>query len=473
MSPRRERRNLVKRGSVWYFERVVGGRRFRQSLETGSLEVARERRDALEREICSRRFTAAQPPTFAVAAKETLDAMKARREAGAESAYSASTARDRKYALAKEGPILSRLGHLRLDTIDAAKLYRWHEDEIVARGRSFKTGENLLAAIEQVFTFARARGYVDRRHKPVSEVREALRGERHTKRARAAKDSRRRLAREGVLTPDEVGRLTAAARTESAEAEIVVLLALECGLRRGEIAGLRWGDVAFGAGEDDPTRGIEVRQTRARGEEAEAPKSGRARRPHLSRRLWRALHALHHSRWEPGPGALVVQMHYFDLDKSHLRRVLKRAGLAHRTLQNLRATCSSLLKQWGVAPEYVRAAIGHESEAVAREHYDRLDFTTYRAPEVLQPGETPMDLFARLCVEPDEQSARTYDAIASAPSDPNEHVREVASTYTVQTGGRIPPRVPSPKRKAPQSQRVTWRSQRESNPCLSLERAAS
>ncbi len=468
MSPRRERRNLVKRGSVWYFERIVGGRRFRRSLETESLETARERRDVLEREIASHRFTTAQPPTFATAAKEALDTMQARRDASAETGYSATTARDRTYALRKDGPILPRIGHLRLDTIDAAVLHRWHEAEIVQRGRSFKTGDNRLDAIEQVFRFARSRGYVDRRHKPVDELREQLRAERNTKRSRAAQDSRRRLARDGVLTPEQVGRLTAAAQVEGSAAEVVVLLALECGLRRGEIAALRWGDVAFGLGEHDATRGIEVRQSRARGEEAEAPKSGRVRRPHLSRRLWHALRWLHQSRWEPGPEALVIETHYFELDKSLLRRALKRAGLPHRTLQNLRATCSSLLKQWGVAPAYVLAAIGHESDAVAREHYDRLDFTTYRAPEALLPGDTPMDLFARLCGESSKLPAREEhaEAVLSAPAG---ELRARASSE----GARVHPRVPSPTRKAPRSRELGWRPQRESNPCYRLERAES
>jgi hypothetical protein len=61
-----------------------------------------------------------------------------------------------------------------------------------------------------------------------------------------------------------------------------------------------------------------------------------------------------------------VKASYWDLSKLVLRRVLRSAGLPHRTFQNLRATCSSLLKQWGVAPEYVRAVIGHETDAVAR-----------------------------------------------------------------------------------------------------------
>jgi hypothetical protein len=40
--------------------------------------------------------------------------------------------------------------------------------------------------------------------------------------------------------------------------------------------------------------------------------------------------------------------------------VLKRAGLPHRTFQNLCATASSLLKQWGISRDYVLAAIGLE-----------------------------------------------------------------------------------------------------------------
>lgn len=107
-----------------------------------------------------------------------------------------------------------------------------------AAGPVVQEGNNLLDAIEQVFRFPRSRGDVDRRHKFVSALREELRAERRTKRSRATGDRRRRLAREGVLTPDEVGRLTAAAKAEGAEAEVVDLLAVECGLRRGEISAL-------------------------------------------------------------------------------------------------------------------------------------------------------------------------------------------------------------------------------------------
>ncbi len=440
MSPRRRnRRNLVKRGSVWYFEKIVDGHRYRRSLETANLDEAIARRDTVERELALKRFTRQRCPTFSQVAREALRDMDACRDAGVETGYAATTARDRHNALKDSGPVLPSLGHLRLDQIDAPVLRRWHDAEVIRSDRSLKTGSNLLDAIEQVLRFARARGYIDRKHNPVSELREQVRAERRTKRSRQASEERRRFAKDGVLSPREVGRLTLAARRESAQAYVVVLLAVECGLRRSELAGLSWGDVAFGTGPDDPSRAIEIRHARPRGEPLEAPKSGRIRRPHISRRLWFALDRLHKERWRPGPNERLIASHYSDLQASLLRRVLIRAGLPHRTFQNLRATCSSLLKQWGVAPEYVRAAIGHESDGVARKHYDRLDFTTYREPERLQPGQTPMDLFARLCEETDE----------------------------------IPLAVPSPARKPPMIQRVGWRPQRDSNPCCRLERAES
>jgi hypothetical protein len=61
------------------------------------------------------------------------------------------------------------------------------------------------------------------------------------------------------------------------------------------------------------------------------------------------------------------------------------------------------LKQWGVAPAYVRQAIGHADEAVADAHYNKLNFTKYIPPEPIDgERETPMDLFARLCVPPEK-----------------------------------------------------------------------
>ena len=88
--------------------------------------------------------------------------------------------------------------------------------------------------------------------------------------------------------------------------------------------------------------------------------------------------------------------------------------------------------------------LGHENEAVAAAHYDRLDFTTYSEPERLQPGETPMDLFARLCRAPEAQNSHHQ----------SHHLH-------------------SARRNPPKRQGARWRPQRESNPCRRLERAVS
>ncbi len=461
MAPRRrDRRHLHNRGSVWYFECVIDGRRYRQSMDTANLEEAKARRDAIERKLAATPFIIRDTPTFGVAAREALAAMEVRRSMGTETGYAATTARDRIRALRTAGPILPHLGHLRLDAIGVAILHRWHDAEVVQRGLSLKTGNNLLDAIEQVFRFARSREFVDRSHKPVTVFREEIRSETRTKRSRAAVNRRRNLARDGVLSPEEVGRLTAAARGDDLESFVIVLLVVECGLRRGEIFGLRWGDVAFGDNEDDPTRLIEIRESRSRGLDFEAPKSGQIRRPHLSRRLRQALTDLNRARWGPGPEKQIVRASYWGLSELVLRRVLRSAGLPHRTLQNLRATCSSLLKQWGVTPEYVRVAIGHETDAVARQYYDRIDFTTYRPPEQILRGETPMDLFARLCVEPDPSALQPLsEQVARSSTRRGEQVRARAGNER-----STPPRVPSPRTKPQRIRGVEWRPQRDSNP---------
>src|SRR5262245_29645711 len=161
-------RNLYAyRDSIW-FEREVRGRRFRVDLETASWEEAAARRDAYEAQkgVAKARGVIGRVPTFADAAREALDDMDARRSAEAETGYSATTAQDRRRALREKGPIRPHLGGRRLDAIDAAVLRRWHDAEVVGKGRSLKTGENLLDAIEMVFRFARGRGQLEREHRP-------------------------------------------------------------------------------------------------------------------------------------------------------------------------------------------------------------------------------------------------------------------------------------------------------------------
>ena len=135
----------------------------------------------------------------------------------------------------------------------------------------------------------------------------------------------------------------------------------------------------------------------------------------------------------------MLSINDFDVDKRYLRRICKAAGLSRVTCQNLRATPSTLLKEWGVPEKVVRAAMGHEADDVAEAHYDSIDPTNARPAQTWdrEAGENFADLFARLCPEPE-----SHHLVGES-------------------------------RKGPENQGRRWRSQGESNPCLRLERAAS
>jgi hypothetical protein len=83
MRGRRGRRNLVKRGGVYYVEAIIKGRRIKRSLKTGVLEEAIERRESVLREERAALERGPEPevPTFAEAARRALERMAARRAA--------------------------------------------------------------------------------------------------------------------------------------------------------------------------------------------------------------------------------------------------------------------------------------------------------------------------------------------------------------------------------------------------------
>ena len=470
MARRGKRRNLMKRGDTWYVEVIVDGRRIKRSLKTGVLEEAIERRDPAlrdaiaerERAAIAERERAAAPepesmPTFSEMARKTLKSLREEIEHGEDDAYARTTVRRWELALREGGPVLSFLGPERIDAIDGPKLRAWWDDVIVKQRRR---GKNERDAIGAVFTCARDGGLLPESHDPVTQLGRQLAKRRRRRGAKVAKIERGRLAKEGRLSAEDFGRLTKSAREDRhPQASILIMLAGECGLRRGELVGLRYEDLV-GAGQDDSRRHLCVRHSRSSGGPLGPVKSGKARRVPCSRRLWRALEEDRSRRKAGGPCVIdlagkpvgaelaepspyVLSMSYYDLDGRYLARICKAAGIERRTFQNLRATCSSLLKEWGIPEKLVRAAIGHAGDAVAEAHYDDLDPTQARPVATWDPeaGENFADLFARLCPEPkSHQKSHHHERVA---------IKALARRV------------------------VRWRSQRESNPCLSLERAPS
>jgi integrase len=87
--------------------------------------------------------------------------------------------------------------------------------------------------------------------------------------------------------------------------------------------------------------------------------------------------------------------------RTEWRRILKRAGIGHRALKDLRDTFASQLITAGVQLGYASAQLGHSDVAVTAKHYARwASGDSYRAPMALDEGEVPADLLARLTKSP-------------------------------------------------------------------------
>jgi integrase len=402
-------RNLFARGDVIYYERVVGGKRIRRSCETADWAFAAQVRDAFEQ----RKGIGRLPVLPAEAPR--LDEFSLRYLAEDTSHLAPTTQQDRKLVLRPDGPVIRSLGARRLDALTPAVLREWWNAEVTGAGRSTKIGRNYLDALSKVLGYAVELGIIEA--SPVGAFREALRQRGRTKSGRAASEPGQHVR--PIEQPEQLHRLVAEARGEGAEAEVLVLLLLDAGLRLGEALGLTWGGVAWGESEDDTARSLLIERNRARGGAPSLPKSGRARRVALSRRLRRALVQLYQSRFAPGPERHVVErIEPSNFRNREWRRICARAGIGHRAPKDLRDTFASQLLTSGVSLGYVSRQLGHADVSVTARHYARwCGGDSYREPMPLEPREVPADLLARLPESPQSPPTSAAAEIAK-PSEP-------------------------------------------------------
>ena len=381
-------RNLSARGGAIYYERLVGGRRIRFSTMTDDWEIAASVRDEFEEQkrIGKVPFLPAEAPRFEEFAHLYLNN---------DTAHLAPTTRsDRSSYLRVDGPLMGFFGDLRLDAIDATLLFKWWGAEIESRGLSPKTGRAYLDVLSAILGYAINLGILDA--SPIAAAREVLRRRSRTKQGRADADASSRIR--PIEHPEEIRRLVKAAMEEGREAHALVLLCLDSGLRLGEALGLRWGSIVWGGDDSDSNRRLRIVEARPRGGDAVLPKSGRAREVALSHRLRNALADLYRERFEPGSDALVLN----GIDPGNFRarewrRILKRAGIGHRAIKDLRDTFASQLLTAGIQLGYVSEQLGHSDVSVTARHYARwAGGGSYRAPMSVEPGEVPADLLARI-----------------------------------------------------------------------------
>jgi len=320
-----------------------------------------------------------------------------------------TTQEDRRFMLAPEGPLVSELGDLRLDAIRPERLLVWWESWIVERGRTRKTGRNYLDAIAGVYGYAADRGFDT--PNPVDAVRAMLRRRNRTKAARAEAlpsptpiESDKDVARfvEVSLEWAEIAPrrrlLTKHEKIMLGDVAVANMLMLDAGLRLGEAMALRWGHICWGQGADDTSRHLFIQEALARGRHGGEPKSGRARKVALSRRL----RTLLRDRWlelgQPGDDVRVlVRRDTHKYRDSHFRKVCEKAQLGRRAPKDLRDTYASHLLTAGVPLGYIAKQLGHADAQVTARHYARwVDEEGYRNPLQVQPGEVPADLLSWL-----------------------------------------------------------------------------
>lgn len=180
-------------------------------------------------------------------------------------------------------------------------------------------------------------------------------------------------------TDEEARLFMASAKTHRLHALFVAALAL--GLRRGELLGLRWTDIDFGASQ------LRVMQTlqRIKGEGVVfgPPKSRRSRRvltmpAILIRALKRHRAAQDDDRREAGPEWLETGLIFTTSTGRHVEprnlntaytRLLARAGVRAIRFHDLRHTCATLLLARGVSPRIVMDILGHSQIAVTMNIY--------------------------------------------------------------------------------------------------------
>jgi integrase len=191
-----------------------------------------------------------------------------------------------------------------------------------------------------------------------------------------------RVHREEIrpLSPKQARALLTAAREDRLEA--LYVLAIHCGLRQGELLGLRWEDI------DLEARTLQVRRTLTAAKDGPAftvPKTAKSRRSvnltpgvvaALRRQRERQLEErkrlaeLWHDQGLVFATEVGTPLHRGNLSSRSFKPLLEKAGLPSSVrFHDLRHTCATLLLSKGVHPKLVQDLLGHSNVSVTLDTY--------------------------------------------------------------------------------------------------------
>jgi integrase len=183
------------------------------------------------------------------------------------------------------------------------------------------------------------------------------------------------------LAPEQARAFLAAAHGDRFEA--LYVLALHCGLREGELLGLKWDDVDVESGMLLVRRTLSEPRT---GYVFEPPKNGKGRSIKLTRAATEALRGHLGRQLEEIDGSgddyqdqgLVfpsrrgTPMNAKNLTARSFKPLLKRSGLPNIRLHDLRHTCATLMLCEGVHIKLVQELLGHATVSITLDTYSHL-----------------------------------------------------------------------------------------------------
>jgi integrase len=204
--------------------------------------------------------------------------------------------------------------------------------------------------------------------------------------AEAPQASRRELR---VLSPEETRRLLELAAADGNTWGDAVILAVHSGLRRGELLGLKWGDVDLEGGSLTVRRSLQYLP--GEGLTLREPKTARGSRTiPLGSTAVQCLRRLRHRQKEnqllagpayrrvehPRDGLVLATSIGTAIDPNNLRRgfrrLLAKAGIDGLRFHDLRHTHASLLLARGVHPKIVSERLGHASVGITLDVYSHV-----------------------------------------------------------------------------------------------------
>ena len=188
------------------------------------------------------------------------------------------------------------------------------------------------------------------------------------------------------LSPEQARTLIRVAGETADRYQALYVLAMHCGLREGELQGLKWDDVDL----EGTVATVQVRRTLSEtrtGHKFEKPKNGKGRSVNCSQKASDALRS-HRTRqheekakeigslWQDHglvfPTTRGTTTSGTNLLGRHFKPLLKRAELPAIRLHDLRHTCATILLMAGKHPKYVQELLGNANISITLDTYSHV-----------------------------------------------------------------------------------------------------